>query len=125
MYAIEHVLCAFFKNKILYYLYIFLYFSIQNWNAYVGKFGERDFCFQESASGSKTKFPTLLDNHLANYCSPSIDNTSFCSQVGNHIQFGTVSIELDFTLQRHIVNSSKGIISTFSGKDIGAQIKGY
>ena len=31
---------------------------------------------------------------------------------------------LSFTLHQHFVNQSEGIVSTFSGKDIGAKIKG-
>ena len=86
----------------------------------MGKLGEKDFCFQESALSDNVVVPLVTKN-----CIPSVHQNTSCSQIDSDVQFGTVSIQLNFTLHKHFLNSSlRGIFSSFSGKYIKAQIKG-
>ena len=83
-----------------------VFYCLQNWNAYIGRLGYNDFCFNHVSS-------TITTNNIS--CKDTDQNNT---------EYGTVDIGLNFYLHQNMVNMSGLFYTTFHGSDVGAKIKG-
>ena len=93
------------------------FFLLQNWNAYIGKLGRKDFCFNISKtemSGARLEDVPSLSSILSD-------------DIGER---HTVGVMINFTLDKAVLTSAKEaaentiLHGTFTGNDFTTQIKG-
>ena len=78
---------------------------------------DKDFCFKHQ------KLQNVSDSN----CNISTNNHDvWCSSLKKNVLYGTVRVKLNFTLHRNTIDEGifQGYHSSFTGADIGAQIKG-
>ena len=94
-----------------------LSFLLQNWNAYIGRLGRKDFCFninKTEASGVRLEDVPSLISILS-------DDSG---------ERHTVGVMINFTLDKAVLKSAKEaaedtiLLGTFTGSDFTTQIKG-
>lgn len=93
-----------------------LSFHMQNWNAYIGRLGRKDFCFNISKSEiSEVQLQDVLNQ------------SSILGDSGNREGRDTVGVIINFTVDKAVlhVTPANGVLhGTFTGKDFTTQIRG-
>lgn len=109
----QHV-CAFDTEMYLSILFSFL--PLQNWNAYIGKLGRKDFYFNVSKNGSQ------LQDMM-------VDLSHILSDSGGKTH--TIGVMINFTLDKAVLTVADSfpgrtfLYGSFTGNDFTTQIKGW
>ena len=92
-----------------------LSFHMQNWNAYIGRLGRKDFCFNVSKS-EMSEMQQLQD---------VLNQSSILDDSGNREGRDTVGVIINFTVDKAVLTQANGVLhGTFTGKDFTTQIRG-
>ena len=100
---------------------------LQNWNAYIGRLGRKDFCFNVSKTADvSTKLSDILPQVVFPSASGGEKNTSYY----------TVGVMLNFTVDKSVLQSTEDkrtlesshhsltLFGSFTGSNFTTQIKG-